>query len=147
MKKQEKQKRQNGKATIIVTYNSVENYPAGTYVGKNGPLVIYSHENTKTWGERDAERKLSQISHQLYGKADPSDVKEIFMYVGLYAKRGALAAASRFARQGNKVTLVACDCDSESKRALAEDIGAKLVWSECGGRQTLKRIAEETLAN
>jgi hypothetical protein len=132
---------QEGKATIILTYNSVRNFPAGTYKAKNGPLVIYSHENARTWGEAGAEGKLSEILHGLYDRVNPQDVEHIYLYVGLYAKEGALRAAQRLAGDGNRLTLVACDCDAGEKQAAANRIGAPIIWADCGGRGTLEEIA------
>jgi len=140
------QKKQNQKATLVITYNSVRNYPTGTYKTNHGPLVVYSHENTKTWGDRQAEGKLSQIMHGIFGRINPADVDKIYLYAGLYAKNGALQATKKFAGEGNKVTLVACDCDSDEKEAFARYIGAKLIWSECGGVETLGRIVSQELA-
>ncbi len=135
----------NGKATLVITYNSVEGYPTGTYNGKNGPVVVHSNGNTKTWGREEAEGKLGQIMHGLYGKVDQDDVKQIYLYVGLYAKHGALSAASNMAGNGKKLTLVACGCDRSEKSHTAERIGAPIIWSECGGRHTLNKIVSEEL--
>jgi hypothetical protein len=136
----------NGKATLVITYNSVEGYPAGTYRGGNGPVVIHSHENTRTWGEEAAEGKLGQILHGIYGRISPEDVKQIYLYVGLYAKAGALRAARRIAGDGNKLTLMACDCDAREKSTFARELGVPILWSECGGRRALRRIVQEALA-
>ncbi|HLD54947.1 MAG TPA: hypothetical protein VJB35_01680 [Candidatus Nanoarchaeia archaeon] len=134
------------KATLVITYNSVENYEAGTYKGKNGPLVIYSHDNTRTWGSEEADNKLGQILHGLYNRINPEDVEKIYLYVGRYAKDNALRAAQRMAGQGNKLTLVACDCDNREKREVAKEIGVPIIWSECGGRRTLEEIVKKVLA-
>tara|TARA_Y100000310_G_C20678763_1_gene814628 strand:- start:2394 stop:2819 length:426 start_codon:yes stop_codon:yes gene_type:complete len=137
---------QNGKATVVVTYNSVNDHPAGTYQGKNGPVVINSHENTRTWGADDAEGKLGQILHGLFGRIDSEDVDKIYLYVGANAKDGALRAAKQIAGEGNKLSLVACDCYANEKSAVAERIGAPIIWGECGGRKTLQRIVDRELA-
>lgn len=144
--KQTQQQSTNGKATLILTYNSVRNFPAGTYETKNGPLVVHSNENTRTWGETEAEVKLSQILHGLYNRVSPKDVGHIYMYVGLYAKEGALQAAKRLAGEGNRLTLVACDCDSQQKASFAKRINAPIIWADCGGRRTLEEIARKVTA-
>ncbi|MBU4070150.1 MAG: hypothetical protein KJ646_04170 [Nanoarchaeota archaeon] len=137
--------KENGKATIVITYNSVKDFPNGTYQGKNGPVVIYSHDNTKTWGNQEAEGKLSQILHDIYGRADSEDVDKIYLYVGLYAKDGALNAAKNFTNKGSNLELVACDCSYSEKKNFAAQHNLPITWSECGGRNELKRIVENLL--
>lgn len=141
----ENESNRKGKATIVITYNSVRNHPSGTYEGKNGPVVIYSHENTRTWGEDEAESKLSQIMHGLYGRLDSQDVEQIYLYVGLYAKEGALRAAKNLASNGARLSLVACDCDAGEKELVAKRLGVPIIWSECGGRNALADIVERAL--
>ena len=136
MKNQTKGK---GKATVVITYNSVKGYPAGTYSGKKGPVVVYSHDNTSSW-EDEAESMLGQIMHGLYGRVNPEDVEKVYIYVGLNAKDGALRAAESLAGRINKLEIVACDCHSDEKKRTAERIGAPIIWADCGGRQTLGSI-------
>ncbi|MBS3076601.1 hypothetical protein J4481_02575 [Candidatus Pacearchaeota archaeon] len=136
-----KSKAQPKKATIVITYNSVENFPAGTYEGKNGPVIIYSNDNTYTWS-REAENKLGQVLHQIYGKTDEKDVGKVYLYVGSYAKEGALRAARKYSDAGKNLTLVACSCDSGLKERTAQEIGAPIIWSECGGRRKLSEIVK-----
>lgn len=135
----------NGKATVIITYNSVNDYPAGTYQGKHGPVVIYSNDNSETWDDR-AEGMLSSVLHGIYGRVNPEDVGKVYLYVGLHARRGALRAAESFSHGGNNLTVVACNCDSEIKSETATRLNAPIIWSECGGRRTLKEIVKKELA-
>ena len=133
------------KSTVIITYNSVTGYPAGTYTTPKGePVVVYSHDNTRTWNDM-APRKLGELLHGLYGRINPKDVQQIYLYIGKYAAHGALQAAQELRHDGNALTLVACDCDSYGKEMTARSIHAPLVWAECGGRKTLGRIVDELL--
>jgi hypothetical protein len=132
------------RATVVITYNSVKDFPAGTYEGKNGPVIVYSHDNTSTWDD-EAESKLGQIMHGVFGRISPEDVKQVYLYVGLYAKNGALRAAERLSKDVGKLTLVACDCDSQEKQGKAKKLGVPLIWSECGGRRKLSEIVRESI--
>jgi len=136
---------QNKKATVVITYNSVRGYPAGTYNGKNGPVIVYSNDNTETW-EDLAEQKLGSVMHGIFGRINPEDIGQVYLYVGLHARGGALRAARILSGQGNKLTLVACDCDASEKQAAARRLGVPLIWSGCGGRRTLGEIVERALA-
>jgi len=142
--KSTKQSKTDKRATVVITYNSVRDFPAGTYEGKSGPVIVYSHDNTRTWDE-EAESKLGQIMHGIFGRITPEDIKQVYMYVGLYAKDGALRAAEGLAKDIGKLTLVACDCESGEKQATADRLGAPIIWSECGGRRTLAEIVRKEL--
>jgi hypothetical protein len=132
------------RATVVITYNSVRDFPAGTYEGKSGPVIIHSHDNTSTWYD-EAEGKLGSIMHGIFGRVTPEDVKQVYIYAGLYAKNGALRAAERLAGEIGKLTLVACDCDAGEKKAIANRLKAPVIWSECGGRRTLAEIVRKEL--
>jgi hypothetical protein len=136
--------KQNGKATVVITYNSVAGYPEGTYQGKEGPVVIYSNDNTSSWDEQ-AENKLGNVMHGIYGRITPEDVGQVYLYVGLHARNGALRAAESLAGKGNKLTLVACDCRASQKKETAERLNVPIIWSDCGGRRTLQNIVENAL--
>jgi hypothetical protein len=85
---------------------------------------------------------LGGVLHGIYGRTDPEDVEQIFLYVGKFAKHGALNVAQRLSGEGNNLSLVACDCESSGKIRVAEQIGAPIIWAECGGRQTLSDIVK-----
>ena len=143
----EEKSNKNNKATLVITYNSVKDYPAGEYQGKNSPIVIYSHENSIfTWGKKEAEERLGQILHKIFGRIDPEDIEQIYLYAGLYAKNGALRAAKSLTSNKNNLTLVACDCEAREKSIKAKEIGVQIIWADCGGRETLKRIVEQEMA-
>jgi hypothetical protein len=136
--------KQNGKATVVITYNSVKNYPAGTYEGKNGNVIIYSNENHSGWEER-AQEKLESVMHGIYGRLDSEDVKHVYLYVGRDAKNGAEEIAQKLSDHGKNLTIVACDCQAESKKATAKRLGVPIIWSDCGGRYTLEWIVKMEL--
>lgn len=106
--------------------------------------MIHSQVNKSTWFE-DAPAKLHEILHKLHGRISEDDVEHIFVYVGLYAMRESLEAASRIAEAGKKVTLVACYCDSKAKQTTAETLGVPLIWADCGGLDKLGEIAAELI--
>jgi hypothetical protein len=137
--------KETGKATLVVTYNSVNGFPAGTYEGENGPVIVCSNENAETWGRERAESELGSVLHGIYGRATPEDVEEVIMYVGLHARDGALRAAREMAGEGNNLSLVACGCSQDRKKDVARSIDAPITWSECGGRRTLGRIVESKI--
>lgn len=132
------------KATAVITYNSVESYPAGVYEGKNGKVIVCSNANTKTWGSRDAPQRLREVLHTT-GEISPENTKKVFLYVGLYAIDGAISAATELAREGCDLELVACGCDWDYKRRVARQINAPLRRSECGGLKELGRIVDELM--
>jgi hypothetical protein len=131
-----------GKATVVITYNSVSGYKPGVHQGRNGPVVIYSHNNYDTWDTK-APQKLGEIMHQLYGRINPEDVEKVYLYVGRYAMDGALRAAKQLASDGNKLELVACDCNAGIKKRTAQQIGAPIIWADCGGFYTLGEIVNQ----
>ncbi len=129
------------KRAVVITYNSVDGYPAGEYKGKEWDVTIYSNANTKTWGPDDAPGRLEKILGQVNGKRPD----KVYLYAGLYAMNGALHAASHIAGTGVDMAIVACDCDWGYKQSAASQLGAKLIASECGGRRTLGKIVEKYL--
>ena len=100
METAQKTEQARGKATVVITYNSVRGYPAGTYQGKEGPIVIYSNSNTESW-DSQAEGRLGSVMHGIYGRVNPEDVKQVFLYAGLNAMNGALRVAQSLSGQGN----------------------------------------------
>lgn len=138
-------KRQKEKATLVITYNRVYGYEPGLYYrGKKEPLIICSYDNTETWGS-EAQSKLEGILHQINGRVSPEDIKQVYLYIGKFAREGALKAAEHLSSKGNNLALVACACESEIKQQVAERIGAPIIWSECGGHYTLGEIVDGIL--
>lgn len=138
------------KATVVTTYNSVKDYASGVYQGRNGRVVVVSQDNTKSW-RNTAQLKQIETAVQLFGTITPEDVKKMYVYVGVEAMVQALdvaqIAADTKAKTGNKfdIELVACDCNAPHKELAAQIIGAKIIWCECGGRETLSEIVRKEL--
>ncbi|GEM_PF-2134191 len=135
---------QKEKMTFVITYNSVKGYEPGFYYGKKRPLLVCSYDNTSTC-ENEAQSKLESILQDTHVFMNPEDVERVYLYIGKYARDGALKAAERFSDQGNKLSLVACACESDIKQQTAKRIGAPIIWSECGGQYTLGEIVDGIL--
>jgi hypothetical protein len=136
-----KNQKSNGrKKAVVITYNSVNDFPDGKYKGNDWDVTVHSNDNTRTWGRESAPGMLDSIIHKLHGevKAD-----KVYLYAGLYAMDGALHAASHLARQGIDLSIVACYCDWERKKSAAKQMGVELIQSECGGRRTLSDIVKK----
>lgn len=128
------------KSTVIITYNDVINFPAGTY--GDGDLVVYSSDRRHYENSPEA---LGRVLHSIHGRLNPEDIDRIYVYAGLSAMDGALNVARSLADTG-KLTLVGCSCGDYKKSSFAQRHDVPLVWSECGGRSTLEHIARRTLA-
>jgi hypothetical protein len=143
----ENEQNREGLAALVVTYRGVQGYGTGIHEGKKGRVAVLSCEGARagTYADGATAGKLAELVAMLAGAGiqNPGDV---YIYLGANEAAAAAEAAARaFAAQGKTPTLVACDCGAEYKRQLADDIGARLVRSECGGYRTLQRIVRDAL--
>ena len=147
--------------TMLVTYNRMEGIPIGRH--EEGGVVVYSGDYgrskysalaplflTPLGGalaceqERAAETTLASVANDL--SVDIPNIDSAYVYVGVAAMNGAMELIRGLQAAGKKVTMVACDCDEETKSQFADDLGIKVIWSECGGRTTCADLVRQ-LAN
>jgi|SRR3989344_249167 len=133
-----------GKTTVVLTYNSVKNFPAGTYSGKNGSVIVYGHENEKSWENR-ADDKIADTLSCFLTQTTLSDVKNVFLYIGVHAMYRTFGVAEFLKEENIPLTLVACPCSEEEKVELGRKYGFPIIWSECGGREALEKIVRKEL--
>src|SRR3989344_7035389 len=133
---------------MLVTYNAMRGIPIGRY--EEGEVVVYSGDYgrekyvalspiflTPLGGELAyeqtvvAERKLADVVNDL--SSDIQNINSAYVYVGVAAMRGAMELIRGLQKADKKVTMVACDCDLETKSQFAQNLGIEVIWSECGG--------------
>jgi hypothetical protein len=130
---------------IIVTYNSVEGYRNGVF--NNGQLIIVSYD--KHAADRAREVTINQV-REIYQdfdwRRDKNIIKNIFVYDGLNGGTTPGYVASALSHDVRiAVKLLACDCDWDRKRDLANRMWVDLYRVECGGGKTLGMIADTIL--
>lgn len=157
---------------LLITYNQIPNIPLGRH--ETGNVIVFSGDYGKdrylisdaeanyrmmkmetSQEERDKfdiERreqtsKAEDTLHNtinLIGIDDLDLVEAVFIYVGLHAMPGAMALAKSLLWTGKKIVLFACDCEYETKRDFAKEIGCEIMMTpECGGRKMAQMIIEE----
>lgn len=134
---------------MIVTYNAMKSVPVGRH--ENGKVIVYSGDygRAKYTGipfvgsdqKTDAERKMAELKQDL--AVDTQNIDEAYVYVGSAAMHGAMELIRDLLKAGKKVHMVACDCDSETKRQFAKNLSLPWIESECGGRETCTRLVSE----
>ncbi len=142
--------------TLLVSYNQINGFPEGKYEddkvivvsarsgGKllsDGRWVSKSLESHKRRYEEAAEGLEKAI--QIVETIQSINISEAVVYVGQLAVSGALRLATELHNEGKKVRVVGCDCDYEMKKQVADAIGTTYEPCECGGVNTMGRIARE----
>jgi len=137
--------KQDGKTSIIVTYNNVEHYKPGIY--DNGKLLIVS--DTKRTFKKAPEvtaRNLETIFGTFDFRKDKDKIKDIYVYVGLNAIEEPLNLACSLAHDVRKqVYVMACNCSWEEKVSRIRGLDIILHQVHCGGEYELMQIADNIL--
>jgi len=137
--------KQEGKTSIIITYNNVDHYKPGIY--DNGKLLIVS--NTKWAGKKAPEvahKNLEKIFGTFDFRKDKDKIKDIYVYVGLNAIEEPLNLAMSLAHDIRKqVYVMACDCQWEEKVRRTRGLDIILHKVYCGGTYDLMQIADNIL--
>lgn len=149
---------------VVMSYRGVENYKLGFYEGKNKDVLIVGAEISGEWTGRAKEfgnalvtlgtgtvsqEGTTEIYEDTLRKiqSDFSKINEAYVYLGKDGAGSGFEIIKKLMEQSKDfvVKLVACDCDAGEKVNFAEKYGLQIIWSECGGRETLKRIVNKIL--
>jgi hypothetical protein len=130
---------------IIVTYNDVQGYRNGVF--NNGQLIIVSYD--KHAADRAREVTINQV-REIYQnfdwRRDKNLIKNIFVYDGLNGGTTPGYVASALGHDVRMtIKLLACTCDWDRKKDLANRMWIDLYKVECGGRATLGMVADTIL--
>lgn len=141
--------------TVVISYNDVAGFPSGWH--GNQKLFVCANDDgmAASTGEGGSNQQragsvMHRISGTFYRGSVPVGIVQRFLvYAGLNALEGAIAMAKDlWVKSPNaKITVVSCHCDFGHKRALLKDTNIDMISCECGGQDTLGRIAREVLAS
>jgi CheY-like chemotaxis protein len=143
--KQVEEQKQEGKTSVIITYNTIYGYKPGIY--DNGKLLIIS--NT-THAMEEAPEVTQKNLEKIFGtfdiRNDKDKIKDIYVYVGLHAIKEPLNLACSLAHDTHKqVYVMACHCDWQHKQYVVGNRGMILHQVRCGGDYDLMKIADNIL--
>ncbi len=141
---------ENGvKTTVFISYNPVDGFCSGWHADDKVFVCANDSGPGAAVGEgKNDEARAGSVMHKLSGQYNgvvPVErVKRYYVYAGLYAFRQAIGMAkSLAARSSAPVTVVSCDCEPKEKCELLYGTSIDLVSCECGGRETMGRLAAE----
>lgn len=136
---------------VLISYNPVAGFRSGWH--KNNRLFVCANDagNGADNGEgRDNKQRAGSVMHSISGRfyrgsVPVEGVKQFYVYAGLNALEGAISMAKGLQSNapGAPITVAACSCDWEKKRQLLSGTDIRIVECECGGRETLGRIASQ----
>ena len=144
------------KKVAIVTYNRIgEGQYENGVIRRNGvELFVAQNGHRSKWAafaeSTDAEKKEARIrtAQRVAKDLELADMDHVYVYVG--SNGGEEMIRQTRDLPARKLTYVMCDCGWSSKRRLIQELGnsnADLMECECGGRDTLARIARQVLGN
>jgi hypothetical protein len=150
MNEWEKKNHIKPKKIAFVTYNRIGNGEYDNGVLKRNGIEIYIAQNghRAKWasGGQDAPpdqtdlNRASAIS-DILERVSLEDMDHSYVYIG---KKSGLEIISQTKNlPADKITYIMCNCQRYEKVKLIENIGnedAKIIWCECGGRETLDRL-------
>ncbi len=145
--------------TYIMTYRGVQDYELGFHEGKNGRDVFIAGDEIPPakylgeiylYGEKYvSEEKTSKIFKDSENNHSNlmDKIDEMYVYLGAKgAGPGFEYIKNAMEKNGKtKITVVACDCGAEEKTNFAKQNHTPILWSECGGRKTLRGIVTKIL--
>ncbi len=145
---------QKTRRVAIVTYNRVGEgqFPNGVvkgdnlevYFAQNGHLAKWTWSSEGTLEEQTSARKYTAAS--VVRSIDLSKMDEVYLYVGNNGGEEAIRQSAGLTSE--KINYVMCGCNQQYKMDLIRRVGnqdAKVIWCECGGRETLENIATQLL--
>jgi hypothetical protein len=151
-------KKRQRKDVLLLSYRPISGYSSQTYETKSGDRLIVLAGKDKPSEEESghhaearmylqAEGAMEKIRRDAITQLKDQTLDRVIIYSGLYAQRESLQFAGYVKEKfGITPELVVCDCDLAKKRRFADDIGARLRVSECGGRVTMGEIADYILS-
>lgn len=141
----------------IVTYNRIGEgkYENGVlnardkqiYIAQNGHLAKWAY-NPNSGTREEAIDARQRAARSVASQIALDEMDKIFIYVG--NSGGEEAIRQTRGLPANKVTYVMCDCNMGQKKSMIRHLGnedAKIIYCECGGRETLQRILDGILKN
>jgi hypothetical protein len=133
---------EDGSLNILMTYNSVHGWPGDIY--GNGKVLVVSHEKgTDESAKAIVTRKLEEVYGTFDWKEDRDRVRNIFVYDGISGgDRPRMASAGLGHDVRQKVYLLGCDCDWETKQRFADGYYTELFRVGCGGSYEMGAIAD-----
>lgn len=127
---------------LIMTYNTVSGYKPGIY--SEGKLLIVSYDKrAKDAGQEIARQQLDKIYENFDFRADRDKISNVFIYDGVNGGDIPGRAAQSIGHAAHMpVYLMVCGCDWERKGRLANSSNVNLVSVECGGEDSLGKVAD-----
>lgn len=144
----------NIRKVAILTYNRIGSgkYDNGVVSGPNALLFVAQNDEKGKWSspsgtpsEQSAKIK-ADLAKNLIERFNLTDMDHIYIYVGTEGGEEMIKRSKKLAPE--KVTYVMCRCNWGFKISLIKKFGhqnPKIISCECGGRETLAKIAEELL--
>lgn len=138
--------------TYIATYCSLPSFPRGIHEGRSRDVVIAGAERPDTTLQVHLVNRVVYANKILLPATSGviksiSGIDETIVYLcAVGTPTGYSRYLESFLKAGmKKIQLVACGCDGTTKERVAEGYGLPLIWSECGGRDTLEKLVRERL--
>ena len=138
----------------IVTYNRIgegqyenglmERGDKQIFIAQNGHRSKWAAESNSSSDEKEARRR--SVAGYVAKSVDLADMDQIYLYVGSSGGEEAIRQTAQIAAE--RITYVLCDCNWSKKTRMIQEHGngnAKILGSECGGRDTLERILKQLL--
>lgn len=144
------------KRVAIVTYNRIGEgqYDNGVITGDGVELFVAQNGHKSKWAvSRDSsceekEETRVRMARRVISDLNLADMDHVYIYVG--SNGGEEMIRQTRDLPAGKITYVMCDCSWSAKRRLINELGnaaADVIECECGGRDTLERIAKRVLGN
>ncbi|MBT5022326.1 hypothetical protein HOK51_06890 [Candidatus Woesearchaeota archaeon] len=146
--------------TYVVTYRGVDGFSKGYHEGFERNVIITGAEVSgleESWrtgetfgGQLTAtseQVKFAYESAENERKSFANRIDRCYFYLGANGAGPAFEYIKNMVEQGMKtnVVLVACDCSKNKKQEFAKENELSIIWSDCGGRDTLRKIVENEL--
>lgn len=155
--------------TYVMTYRGVEGYEFGLHEGKNGRDVLIAGEEIPPanydvtykrgveigrkylYGEREvSEEKASEIFKESEDKRSSliERIDEMYVYLGAKGAGPGFDYIRNIMKKNGKtkISIVACDCGFREKADFAIKNQLPIIWSDCGGRNTLSGLVKKALS-
>jgi len=145
--KQVSESKPEGKTSVIITYNNVENYKSGIY-GDGKLLIVSDTKRTYEKAPEVTKKNLEKIYGTFDIKNDKDKIKDIYIYVGLNAIEEPLNLAMSLAHDIRKqIYVMACSCQWDEKASRVKNTGLDVIIHQvtCGGQEDLMDVADKIL--
>lgn len=144
--------KKDAKITVLISYNEVKGFSSGWHANKRLYVCANDAGRGRDTGKGNSdEEKAGSVMHDIsgsyyHGNVPVKKIERYYVYAGLNAMDQALSMAESLRRTSSApVTVVACHCRSGEKERLLSGNGIDIIWSECGGKDTMGELAKEIL--